>query len=105
MNEIIVSKLQELAWLPDFKDSMELLESNEVQAIKDDFYVMYRDTARIPPGVMTDQQIIQFVAQLHKFVLRYLNPKFTYRVTPVKVYQELDTFEAYKFRVEWQKAD
>jgi hypothetical protein len=38
-------------------------------------------------------------------VLRYLNPKFTYRITPVKVAQGLDALEDYKYRIEWQKTD
>lgn len=76
MNEVIISKLEELAQHPVLAFENYILSSSELQVIRDDFYCVYRESARIPPGVMSDLQVITFVAHLYRVLLKYIRPEF-----------------------------
>jgi len=105
MNEVIISKLDELAQHPVLAFESDILGSNELQTIRDDFYCVYRESARIPPGVMSDIQLINFVAHLYKVLLRYIRPEYIYQVTPIKVCELDEILDCYKYKVEWKKPE
>lgn len=105
MNEVIISKLEELAQHPVLAFNSNILSSNELQAIRDDFCCVYRESARIPPGVMSDIQLINFVAHLYKVLLRYIRPEYISQVTPIKVCELDEILDCYKYKVEWKKPE